>query len=468
MKRRIHTLLLASLIISGGASAQTGQIKITYDENITPINLKSAVEQGLRKNHNEELRRFDLQLLSLNYKDDRDDFWLPNIKLEMSTTDDRLGHLFGQTKDSTYNTPSGVMALSLGDYTLFNWGKDYLNFLNQQTTYNRQTKILSEDRRDLKHEIMMKYLELLTANEILKIKQQKLRHASFIFRFNYDKAKQRKISRQQFYQSKTLYLSSQEEYHLAKSDVEQLDRDLGYLINDKVDTRYRISEQIRFQRVKGSLDDLLGKGVENNSNILNAKTNITTADREYQIAKKENLPLPKISLKLGAYKYQFDDNSSGTKYENELGSDGVDLVASINASWSLTGRGGIFNSRNTKRAVLNRNRAMRQLTQYKHNTRNEIKSLYRLAEYYEKKQSILETDVQTLRSSFDVILDNYTTKKTPFLDFKDILEDKTQREIDYAMNKYNHARTKILLAKTCGLEDLPGENLEQLTEYRQE
>ncbi|MCK5883124.1 MAG: TolC family protein [Bacteriovoracaceae bacterium] len=467
MKRRIHTLLLV-MLVSTGASAQTSPVKITYDENITPINLKSAVEQGLRKNHDEEIRRFDRQLLDLDYKDDRDEFWLPNIKMELTTTDDRLGHLLSQNRDASYNTPAGVMALNLGEYTLFNWGKDYLKFLNQKSDYKRSSSKLSEDRRDLKHNVMLKYLELVTANEILRFKKTQLRHASFIFRFNYDKAKQRKVSRQQFYQSKSVYLHSQEEYHLAKSNVEQLDRELSYLINDTVQTRYRLTEQIKFQRIKGSLNDLLEKGIKRSTNILDAKNNVVTSDREYQIAKKENLPLPKVSLKLGAYKYQFDDNNSDTKYQNSLGSDGVDLVASINASWTLTGRSGLLNGRRTKRAVLNRNRAMRQLSQYRHNTQNTIKSLYKLAIFYERKHNILQTDVQTLRSSFDVILDNYTTKKTPFLNFKDILEDSTQREIDLVMNKYEHARTKILLARNCGLEDLPGENLEQLTEFRQE
>ena len=80
-------------------------------------------------------------------------------------------------------------------------------------------------------------------------------------------------------------------------------------------------------------------------------------------------------------------------------------------------------------------------------------------------QDILDAEVIALRSAFDVTLDNYTTGKTRFLDLQRALEEKGMREVQAIENKYFHAKSKLLLTKLAGLDDLPGESLENLTEY---
>lgn len=467
MKKTLYaltlTLLIGKFTLAYSAQSDTAQLG-----GLTPISLKSAIAQGLRKNHDQELRQFSKLIYELDYKDDKEEFWLPQIKLDLSTTDDRLGSAFSDKKDDSYNSPTGVMALDFGEYTLFNWGKDYLKFLNDQSNYNRDTKKLSEESRDLKYDIMMKYLDLLTAKKISKVRQTALRHASFVFRFNYDKAKLKKISKQEFYQSKAQYLDSQTQYQAAKDLVNTIERELSYLINDPTSTNYHINEKIKFTRLKGKRQTLISLAKKNNSNILDVKNELLTSDRSYQIEKKDNLPLPKISLNLGAYKYQFDDNFQKSHFENSLGSDGVDLVATINASWTLTGPGGLFNSRRKHKALLNKNIAIKKLVQSKHNVENVITTLFKRIQYFERNQPILTTSVQTNIKSFDVVLDNYTAKRTRFINLKEALTDKTDKEIELLTNTLEHAKTKIFIAKISGIDDLPGESLEQLTVYGDE
>ena len=100
-----------------------------------------------------------------------------------------------------------------------------------------------------------------------------------------------------------------------------------------------------------------------------------------------------------------------------------------------------------------------------HSSTNSVKSLFRQAQHFERLQDILDAEVISLRSAFDVILDNYTTGKTRFLDLQRALEERTAREVHAVENKYLHAKAKLLLARLAGLDDLPGESLENLTEY---
>lgn len=461
------SLLGAALLMANLSQAQEiNSITLTNNDRFVPLNLKSAIEQGLRQNHDQDLRQFKHSLLTIEEDRNWDSFWLPNLKFEVAVSDQRLKSFFGgSAKDQSFDRPGGVVALGIAEYTLFNWGRDYLPYLNNKTTYQRSKTRLNEERRELRLQIIDQYLDVLTKEKMVKIHQEQLRQATFIFRFNQDKAQLKKISQQEYYQSKSDYLRTQADYHQAKSDLESAERQLGELLNDPIDTRYRFTEQLKMLRIKATLDELLKESEKNNPQILDASTSIQIADRQYDLAKKNSLPLPKISLKVGAYQYQFDDNHSTTKFENELGTDSVEMVATVNATWDVFGSEGFLNTRQRQSAVLKRNQAIKEKEKHIHYAANQIKSLFRQAQHFERMQDILDAEVIALRSAFDVTLDNYTTGKTRFLDLQRALEEKGMREVQAIENKYFHAKSKLLLTKLAGLDDLPGESLENLTEY---
>lgn len=441
-------------------------ISLMTDDQYIPLNLKSAIEQGLRQNYDQELRQFKFSYLTIQEDRNWDQFWLPNLKFEIAVNDQRLkSFLGGSAKDQSYDRPSGMVAVGIAEYTLFNWGKDYIGYLNSKASNKRAKENLQDDRRELRLQIISEYLDVLTKNKILKIKQEQLRQATFIFRFNQDKAKLKKISQQEYYLSKSDYLRSQTEYHEAKAKLEEAERALAGTISDPIENRYKITEQIKMSRIKSTLEELLDKAQKNNPDILDSENSIAMAERNYNLSQKDSLPLPKISLKVGAYKYQFDDNQSTTRYENSLGTDSVEMVATVNATWDLLGSNGLFNSRNRKEAILARNQAIKEKEKYQHSTRNNIKSLFRQGQHVERIQDVLEAEVQSLRSSFDVTLDNYTSGKTRFTELQRTLEERTKREVQTEENKLAHARIKLLLTQYAGLDDLPGESLESITEF---
>lgn len=459
--------LIHIMAFSGQLAAQEGHaISLTNNDKFIPLNLKSAIEQGLRQNHDQELRQFRSSLISLDQDRNWDQFWLPNLKFEMQVSDQRLkSFMGGSAKVASYDRPAGTVALGVAEYTLFNWGRDYLGYLNSKSSNQRAKVRLEEERRELRLQVIDQYLDVLTKDKITKIRQEQLRQATFIFRFNQDKAQLKKISQQEYFQSKSDYLRAQADYHQAKSDQESAERNLGELLNDPIDTRYRFTEQLKMMRIKATLEELLAQAEKNNPHILDANTAILLSERQYDLAKKDSLPLPKISLKVGAYKYQFDDNHSTTKFENDLGTDSVEMVATLNATWDIMGSNGFFNQRQRKEAVLLRNQAIKTKEKNIHSSTNSVKSLFRQAQHFERLQDILDAEVISLRSAFDVILDNYTTGKTRFLDLQRALEERSSREVHAVENKYLHAKAKLLLARLAGLDDLPGESLENLTEY---
>ena len=104
------------------------------EQILRPLSLGGAIQQGLQQNHNQINRGHQKEVLELAWKDTWSAFWLPDIDLNLSITPHRLAQFRqsdGMVGSIDRNT-GGSLSLNLGQYTLFNWGKDYLQFLNDK------------------------------------------------------------------------------------------------------------------------------------------------------------------------------------------------------------------------------------------------------------------------------------------------------------------------------------------------
>jgi outer membrane protein TolC len=81
---------------------------------------------------------------------------------------------------------------------------------------------------------------------------------------------------------------------------------------------------------------------------------------------------------------------------------------------------------------------------------------------YQNLHQVLEASVPNMQKTYDVILDNYIAGKADYYDFSRALEELINAKISLIETKFYHLRDKVLLAKTIGLEDFPGENFEDL------
>ncbi len=451
----------------------------SYDlnESVKNLRLNDVIEQGLRQNPDQEIRLYQDSILDIDWKDTHQGFWIPNLTLELNTAPQRIGTIREGNGGLTSKTPSGSLALRLSDYTVFNWGKDYLKYLNSLSSYNRGKERLKEERRELKHLLMVQFLDLLQAKEVERIAGNQLRHASFIYRLNRDKVAVNRVTRQEYYQARAEYLRAQTEYHQARVETHVSEERMAYLIQDPLGTRYLISDEIIPVPLKITLEEATRLARERNPEVLNQKTALENAKRDYDLTLRENLPLPRFSVDLGAYRAQFGRTTQSTRYGTGLSNDptefnsnsNIELVAAVNASWSITGPGGLLNSRKTNRSQLSQSLAFRQLSRSESQTASEVRELIKRIQHWQNQLKILEARTPTLQRNFDTILENYMNGKTPFVDFKNALEEMTEANQLLEFTKYSHARDKILLASEIGIEDFPGENFEtQVQEKRRQ
>jgi outer membrane protein TolC len=428
------------------------------------MSLSVVLEQGLRQNREQVIREKLGELYKLEWKDTKEEFWFPKIELTMTTDSQRLGRFWegGRDHSSSTKSPSGSLSLGVTDYTVFNWGKDYLTYLNNKETNYRKRVRLNEERRELKHNLITQYFTLVTNSEILRAKRQQLRHASFLYRMNREKITLKKVAKQDYYQSRAEYLKAQTGFQQAKINVFTAEENLAYLLKDDVGTRYILSEQISFKPLKISLAESMRLSSNQSPDILEAKANVNTTKRNYDLTLKENLPLPKVTLDVGAYSHQFGPGKNRTGYRVGESSSDVELSAAINATWSLTGSGGLFNGRKTRQSLINHQVSLRREQLAIHRTHSSIRNLFQQIMSYQNLHQVLEASVPNMQKTYDVILDNYIAGKADYYDFSRALEELINAKISLIETKFYHLRDKVLLAKTIGLEDFPGENFEDL------
>lgn len=474
-----HTIvfLAISLLISPSVFAQNGKLQdesfVQTREEITaaqykPINLSQAIEQGYRKNFDQLSRNYQKKLIELNWIDAKEDFWMPNLQMTLTTEPQRLARLKNGSLpgEGSTKSPAGTFGLELGEYTIFNWGKDYLAYQNQKTTFERGNQRLDEQRRELRHDVIVDYLYLLTVQQLVDVKRDQLRHASFIYRLNRERISNKKVAAQDYFQARQEYLKAQTDFQEIRELMVEANRILSSRISDEPGTRYVVSQNIVFDKLKLTSAEATRLVLENNPGILSAKALAEIARREEEILYKENLPLPKISVNLGAYNYRFGTGRNSFRYETTPGSSDIDVVATVNATWSLTGEGGFFNSRKTKRGAFSRGMAHKRQEQALFEGQTDARELFEKIKIYETRIEVLEARSLNAVKQYDVVLENYMNKKARFSDFQHALYEKDEARSMLAEMRFEHAKAKILLAKTIGIEDFPGESFEKLVTAR--
>ena len=463
-----YTLILVFCLIHLFIEAQTNPQEKKSDgtQEYDPITLHSAIEQGLYLNYGEQKRSLEREILRIQLEDNKESFWMPQLSTSLSVTDQKIirlkkGSLIGH---HPMDDATDVFSFGIGNYTLFNWGKDYLKFLNDQSVLNRNLEILEEDRRGLRHQVIEKYFELVMTNEQEKSRRAQLKHASFIYRLNRERATLKKINAQEYYEARAEFFKSQDLYHKAVIEHKRVNSELVGLLGDAPDTDYYIRESLSFKKIQFSLAEIFSMAKAGNSHIITAKVNEENTKRRLQLERKSNLPLPKIDLNLGAYHYNFSSNENSRRYLTRPTSSDVDIVARINATWNLTGEGGFFNRRHISQERIGLALAGKQLEHVTHRVQVEAKKIFFGIKTYEKNMEILESRLVNAEKYFDAVLENYLANKTLFVNFLHALREKAEAEINLSRNKWLHLKEKVKLVSILGREDFPGENFNDLAQ----
>lgn len=437
-----------------------GKDKDTY----RVIELRSSIEEALRRNPFEQIRTNENARIDLLKSDVYEGFWLPNLSLDVNASNHRYDRVYTSSTNqaSTANTsPGGSVGITIKDYTIFNWGRDYLQYQNDRQNLARAEQRLIEARRKLRFSTIDQYFNLVRAKEFLKIKREQLRQTSFIHRLSRERLKMKTIPALQFYQTRGEFLRAQTEYQQSLFDVGQEEESMANILGDEYRPSYRTQEQLKFTPVNTTEDEALKQAYITSPSYRDSKVNYDTASRTYEKTIKDNLPLPKFTLGLGSYQQQYSANGNSWLRSTPTGRN-VEMVAAVNMSWTLIGEGGLFNSRVNKHAYLDKRITEIQFYNTKRAIDVKVRTLLRTIKFLEQKVTVAEYQQKNARTSFDSAVSNFIAGRTSFPQVKIALDNWILSDMNVHLVKYEHLQKKLELSEIMGLDDLPGENFETL------
>ncbi|MEX1100113.1 MAG: TolC family protein, partial [Bacteriovoracaceae bacterium] len=211
------------------------------------LTLQEAIARGLRKNSEQKIRAYQKEIVELNWKDAYEGFWFPQLSLTLNTSNHQVDSVYQDQENAQLpKTPSGFVGLEFEEYTIFNWGKDYLEYLNHKAVYKRQNQELKEKKRALRFQIINQYFNLSRFKNIRSVKKSQLRHTSFIYRLSKEKLALGKIHRQEYLQAKGEFLRSHQEFQEVNAQVAVLEQAMAELLGDDLATTYSLANQLKF------------------------------------------------------------------------------------------------------------------------------------------------------------------------------------------------------------------------------
>ncbi len=425
------------------------------------LSYSAFLAQGLITDYDQKIRNTQKKINDLQLEGLKSAFWYPHLTLELQTSSQRIGRLKSGDSTQFSKVPSGSFALNFGEYTIFNWGKDYLQFQNNLSTLKRSQENISEKRRELKHQIIKNFFTLVTLKKQEESARNILRQISFIYRYTKEKVNQKKIQISNFYAARDSYLKAQADFYETKRELQTAMEEIAYALNDPIGTQYVIDEELNFQKLTLSINEALKLARSYSPYTKQSIYELTNAKRDYEIAVKENLPLPKITLNLGAYQHAFGNGINETGYVNGV-DDSVELVASINAKWDITGDNGFLNHNKTATKLLQFNQAQINHTRYKHFIESQIRTYYDQIKNSERLYLIYKVKKENLDKTVDYMIDRYMSGKISFLYLKTYLEELRETEKNFYNTQLTHLRYKLALADLIGVDDFPGNNFAKL------
>ena len=421
------------------------------------LTVEEAIEQGLRKNFAQQYREHTERMLALNWQETRENFWVPQINLELIGAPQRLFRFKKGRFPSNNGSLAGTLALKIEEYTLFNWGKDHLAYLKSQTSFVRDNQTLQDERKALRNRIMIQYSRLNQFQSIQDVLRKQLRRSAFIYRFAREKARLGKLPTQDFSAARSVYLRAQSEYQIGLDESRREDALMALMIVDPPSTQYIPKGTTRYQKLHFPLEKGLEMAKQSNPQIKREQKNVENIEREHKLTIKENYPLPKISINMGAYRHHWESSHSLGRYETHRTNSNLDLVAEIKATWPLSGKGGLFNQRKHQGVRIKIEQAHNRLSQARHQANSSIESHYRAIKSLENQMAVARARRDNAQKNFDLTLENYINHKTRFSAFQQALDEMVQARIHFLKTKHLHFEQKILLAEAIGIEDFPEE-----------
>lgn len=456
-----HPLL--GLVLVGMAFAFSSEPAIA-SQRPEPLTLQLAIAKAMEKNPQILAHQLTVKSAEVTYDDAWDTMFMPQVTFALSSSSSKtVGNLHGNRASlkgeefHDHGYPYSTASLTLGSYTLFNFGKDKHVFDQARLDRERSVESLEELKRDVKFNVIVAFWTYKTALDKLQAAKRSLELSEAIAALQESRLPLGKATESDVSSARIDVLSAMSRRDAAATTAKSAQWILNNMIGDSIGAEYDIQEKISHLPIKVTEDVLIQTYLKNAPSIKAAKVALTKAQMNLELELKNKLPLPKITFSGLTFSYTNHYYGGRTDfYTTTTGKNNLDVAAAVNLSLPILGTGGFLGSRAAEQARIAvsqaelslRNTAdseSLQILQFVQNVRQQEEAVKNSKEAFDKSTELLKS-----------LFTRFNTDETlSRLEIRDSIQQARDSEFLLREAILSHLSSKMGLAKLIGVDYLP-------------
>ncbi len=425
------------------------------------LTLSQAIARAMQQNRTVLAFRLSMRVAEISYANAWDTMFMPSLNLVTSATPAvTFAHIPGQstnTSNDSYGYPTGSVGLQLGQYTLYNFGKDRDTYEQARLDWVRTQQQYLETLRAVRIQVIIAYFRYKAEVEKLDAAKRSMIISEAFLAVVKSRVRISQANEGDIPSSEVDLVNAKNNY--VTQDSTQLFQlyNLNLLLGDPIGTPYNPIDTIRYSPLQISQEMALRIYFENAPSMKDQRKNVLKAELALDIARKNLLPLPKVSLSGLNLTYTNNYGAVTNTFTNQASTPNIDVSAQISLTIPLIGPGGLFNVRTLAQSELSLDQAnlsfettanqdqltilqtLRQIVQAEATIKNN-------REGFEKSNAVLEK-----------LSDVITKGNGSRLEMRDALTNSRTFELSLNDSIVDHLQSKFSLAQLIGVDRLPGD-----------
>jgi len=394
--------------------------------------------------------------------------YLPTVSLvATSTASVTVAHLPGPDARAAGNTldnngyPSGsAVSLVMGQYTLFNFWRDWAVYEKQRLQWLRSQEVFAEAVRQVRFSVTLAFFRMRMEQEKLDASKRSITISESIVELVKSRQRLGQATDSDVSSSYVDLLNAKNSFESRLTFAKQSLWQLNILLGDPIDSQYKLQDSIKYMPVKLTPEQAIKLYYDQAPATKQGKVSIRSAELDLGVAQKNRLPLP--TVRFGGLTVGFQNNYYGAKPtyygSNQPNGSALDVSATVSLTLPLVGSGGLLNARNVEQTLLSLESA--EVSIQNQRLFDESQIYQALAQLRENEQTIenqkqsLERSASLLDSLFSKLSNKFVSSR---LELRDAIAQARDAEIALAEAQINHLGTKLSLSALIGTDLLPGE-----------
>ncbi len=438
------------------------------------LTMSKALARAFQNNPTIVARRIQQELYNISYDEAWRQMYLPGVSLTFNTSSaytlaqipGSVNALDPRGKGYTYDhgSPASEVSLTMGQYTLYNFGKNQDRFDIAKLEIERSRQTIKEVERSVRFQVIQSVFNFKTRLDLLDASQRSVDAAQAIYELVRSRMPLGRATQSDLSSAEIDLLNAKNIHDQSKTAYTQALWELNLVLGDPIGYTYKVSIGIKYIKFLLSLEEALKHYKNNSPPLKEAKKALEQRRLEYKIAQKNALPLPIISFTGITFGYTFSPLLSTKVRDTTLNGGSANgnynLSAGISFTIPILGDGGFLFGRALRAAELDVDLAELNLRNTVNQSEIQVRNLH--TQILEQERTIQNTELIFKEASqvFDAVLTALQSQK-PInrLEFKSAIEQLRAGELNLTAAILQHYNLKLQLANMLGIDRFPGESL---------